>query len=105
MKVCIFIPAWNVHDEIVGVLERLPAAFGSACAEVFILDNASSDGTADAVWARAAQGLPFSVQVYRNAINVGYGGSQKIAYAHALRQGYDIVAMLHGDGQYPSQQV
>src|SRR5205085_840219 len=31
--------------------------------------------------------------------------TQKVAYAHALRQGYDVVAMLHGDGQYPAQQI
>jgi glycosyltransferase involved in cell wall biosynthesis len=105
MKTCVFIPAWNVRHEVVGVLERLPASFGRSCAEVFVLDNASSDGTADAVCARVARGLPFAVHVYRNAVNLGYGGSQKVAYAHALRRGYDVVAMLHGDGQYPSQQV
>jgi glycosyltransferase involved in cell wall biosynthesis len=105
MKTCIFIPAWNVREEVVGVLERIPAAFGRSCAEVFVLDNASSDGTADAVCARIARGLPFAVNVYRNPTNLGYGGSQKVAYAHALRQGYDVIAMLHGDGQYPSQQV
>jgi glycosyltransferase involved in cell wall biosynthesis len=105
MKTCVFIPAWNVRDEVVGVLERLPAAFGRGCAEVFVLDNASTDGTPDVVCRRIARGLPFPVSVYRNHVNLGYGGSQKVAYAHALRRGYDVVAMLHGDGQYPSQQV
>src|SRR5262249_12270185 len=105
MKTCVFIPAWNVRGDVLGVLERLPAAFGRSCAEVLVLDNASSDGTPDAVLARLRQGFPFPVRVYRNRTNLGYGGSQKVAYAHALRQGYDAVVMLHGDGQYPSQQV
>lgn len=104
MRTCIFIPAWNVQEEIPGVLQRLPASFARGCAEVFVLDNASTDGTAEAA-ARAAACLPFPVSVYRNASNLGYGGSQKAAYAHALRQGYDAVVMLHGDGQYPSEQV
>jgi glycosyltransferase involved in cell wall biosynthesis len=104
MKTCIFLPAWNVQEEVVGVLERLPSEFARNCAEIFVLDNASTDGTAQAVRARA-RGLPFPVHVYRNSQNVGYGGSQKRAYAHALRQGYDVVVMLHGDGQYPSHQV
>jgi len=52
MKTCVFIPAWNVRGDVLGVLERLPAAFGRSCAEVFVLDNASSDGTPDAVLAR-----------------------------------------------------
>jgi glycosyltransferase involved in cell wall biosynthesis len=102
MKTCIFIPAWNVSSQVLGVLELIPAAFGRSCAEVFVLDNASSDGTAEAVCARLRRGFPFPVRVYRNQTNLGYGGSQKVAYAHALRQGYDVVAMLHGDGQYPA---
>jgi glycosyltransferase involved in cell wall biosynthesis len=104
MKTCVFIPAWNVRDEVIGVLERLPQEFGRGCAEVFVLDNASTDGTADAVRARLPS-LPFPVSLYRNPRNLGYGGSQKVAYAHALRRGCDAVVMLHGDGQYPSQQV
>jgi glycosyltransferase involved in cell wall biosynthesis len=105
MKTCIFIPAWNVRDEVVGVLERLPPRLGRSCAEVLVIDNASSDGTSEAVVERLRRGFPFAVSVYRNAANLGYGGSQKMAYAHAVRQGYDAVAMLHGDGQYPSAQV
>ncbi len=75
------------------------------CSEIFVLDNASTDDTVEAVRSRLARGLSFPVQVYRNPQNVGYGGSQKRAYAHALRCGYDVVVMLHGDGQYPSHQV
>jgi glycosyltransferase involved in cell wall biosynthesis len=105
MKTCVFIPAWNVRGDIVNTLERIPAAFGCGCAEVFVLDNASSDGTPDAVLQRLRRGFPFPVRVYRNRRNLGYGGSQKVAYAHAIRQGYDVVAMLHGDGQYPPGQL
>ncbi len=105
MKICVFIPAWNVRRQVVEVLEKLPTAFGRRCAEIFVLDNASSDGTAEAASARLRRGFPYPVHVYRNATNLGYGGTQKVAYAHALRQGYDIVAMLHGDGQYPPEQV
>jgi glycosyltransferase involved in cell wall biosynthesis len=105
VKIGVFIPAWNVHRQVVGVLEKLPAAFGRRCAEVFVLDNASSDGTAQAALARIRRGLPYPARVYRNDTNLGYGGTQKVAYAHALEQGFDLVAMLHGDGQYPASQI
>jgi glycosyltransferase involved in cell wall biosynthesis len=104
MKTCVYIPAWNVREEVAGVLERLPMPFARTCAEVLVIDNASSDGTPD-VCSRLARSLPYPLTVYRNARNVGYGGSQKMAYAHAIRQGYDAVVMLHGDGQYPPQHV
>jgi glycosyltransferase involved in cell wall biosynthesis len=105
VKIGVFIPAWNVRRQVVEVLERLPAAFGRRCAEVFVLDNASSDGTAEAALDRIRRGLPYPARVYRNETNLGYGGTQKVAYAHALEQGFDIVAMLHGDGQYPPAQI
>ncbi len=105
VKIGVFIPAWNVRRQVIGVLEKLPTAFGKRCAEVFVLDNASTDGTAEAALARIQRGLPYAARVYRNRTNLGYGGTQKVAYTHALAQGFDVVAMLHGDGQYPASQV
>src|SRR5947209_8712185 len=105
MKVCVFIPTWNVREHVVGVLRAIPPEFGRACAEVMVLDNASDDGTPEEVCRALSGGWPFPVRVYRNATNLGYGGTQKVAYAHALSRGYDVVAMLHGDGQYPATEV
>lgn len=105
MRTCIFIPAWNTRDEITRVLEAIPVDLGRACAEVFVLDNASNDGTIDVLRRRLADGFPFPVRIYRNRANLGYGGSQKVAYSLAVRKGYDFVAMLHGDGQYPAQKL
>jgi glycosyltransferase involved in cell wall biosynthesis len=105
MKTCIFIPAWNVREQVVDVLSRIPVSVCDSLAEVCVLDNASTDGTADAVREWQRQGTKLPLRIYRNRSNLGYGGSQKVAYAHAIRQGYDYVAMLHGDGQYPPEQL
>ena len=40
------------------------------------------------------------MQVIPHPHNVGYGGNQKTCYMEALRQGADVVVMLHPDGQY-----
>ena len=45
-------------------------------------------------------GLPFKLTVLFNPVNQGYGGNQKIGFHFALEQGFDIVALVHGDGQY-----
>ena len=42
----------------------------------------------------------FKLHVLSNPINQGYGGNQKIGYHFAIRNGFDYVALLHGDGQY-----
>ena len=35
-----------------------------------------------------------------NPDNLGYGGNQKIGYYYAIKNQYDFVALVHGDGQY-----
>ena len=36
----------------------------------------------------------------KNPINQGYGGNQKIGFFYAIKNNFDIVALIHGDGQY-----
>ncbi|MBK7858063.1 MAG: glycosyltransferase [Archangiaceae bacterium] len=43
--------------------------------------------------------------VLRNAHNQGYGGNQKVGYSYAVNEGFDFVAMVHGDGQYAPEQL
>jgi glycosyltransferase involved in cell wall biosynthesis len=32
--------------------------------------------------------------------NLGYGGNQKAGYQYFMDKGFDVVVLLHGDGQY-----
>jgi 2-polyprenyl-3-methyl-5-hydroxy-6-metoxy-1,4-benzoquinol methylase len=36
----------------------------------------------------------------RHPANLGYGGNQKAGYTYAINHGWDVVVLLHGDGQY-----
>ena len=38
--------------------------------------------------------------VIKNDSNLGYGGNQKLGYKYFIEKGYDVVVLLHGDGQY-----
>jgi glycosyltransferase involved in cell wall biosynthesis len=40
------------------------------------------------------------VRVFHNQVNLGYGGNQKRGYRYAQERGFDVVVLLHGDGQY-----
>ena len=42
----------------------------------------------------------FPLHVLFNPVNQGYGGNQKIGYHFAIKNDFDFVALLHGDGQY-----
>jgi len=104
-KVAIFILTYNSAATVTKVLDRIPARIRELVEEVFIFDDASHDNT-DAViqgWKRfnGFQKLTF----VRNEKNRGYGGNQKLGYEYAIKKGYDIVVMLHGDGQYAPESL
>ncbi|MES2568767.1 MAG: methyltransferase domain-containing protein, partial [Verrucomicrobiota bacterium] len=47
----------------------------------------------------------FRITMLRTPSNQGYGGNQKLGYRYAIDKGFDIVALLHGDGQYAPEQL
>lgn len=105
MKVAIYLPAYNAAAQIAAVLDRIPLALLDSVAEIFVVDNASTDDTAAVVEAyRRDRGLK-KLTLIRNARNLGYGGSQKTAFRHAISRGHEILVMLHADGQYPPEMI
>ncbi len=99
-KIGVLIVAYNAVFTIRHVLSRIKAETWNRISEVFIFDDSSADETsqsaADCV---QDQGLD-KVRIFRNQINLGYGGNQKRGYKYAIERGFDIVVLLHGDGQY-----
>jgi glycosyltransferase involved in cell wall biosynthesis len=99
-KIAIFIVAFQAERFITSVLDRIPPELRDLFAEILVIDDSSSDQTF-ATARGAGEQLGFSnVTVLRTPFNRGYGGNQKLGYLHALKQGYDYVILLHGDGQY-----
>ena len=98
--VCIFIVAFQAERFIEDVLERIPSDLGGLFAEIVLIDDSSTDATFD-VASVAGTKLGFeNLRVLRTPYNRGYGGNQKLGYLHAIKQGFDYVILLHGDGQY-----
>jgi glycosyltransferase involved in cell wall biosynthesis/SAM-dependent methyltransferase len=98
-RVAIFIVAYQAERFIESVLERIPPTLRDLFAEIYVIDDSSSDHTFEAARA-AGERLGSNVTVLRTPFNRGYGGNQKLGYLHAVRQGFDYVVLLHGDGQY-----
>ncbi len=105
MRLVIYIPAYNAAKMLPSVLDRLSDAVKDQAEEILVIDNASTDETsAVAQKYRDLNGLN-KLTVIRNKTNLGYGGSQKQAYRYILDKGYEIVVLLHADGQYPPEQI
>lgn len=101
-RLLIFIVAFNAERTIDKVLGRIPASLVNDFAvEVLAIDDASSDRTfevGDEI--RHSGKFPFPLRVLVNPVNQGYGGNQKLGYQYAIENGFDVVALVHGDGQY-----
>ncbi len=100
-RVLIFIVAYHAERTIQEVIRRIPASLSQYETEVLIIDDSSVDQTFDQAHdlERAGDG-PFPITVLHNPVNQGYGGNQKIGFHYAIENGFDIVALVHGDGQY-----
>lgn len=88
------IPAYNERATIVDLVTRVI----SHVDQVIVIDDASSDGTADLL-----VGLP--VEVIRNAENLGKSASLRRGFRHARALGAPIVVTLDADGQHLPEDI
>jgi len=105
LRIAIYIPAYNAEKTLPKVIERIPEELKSKVKEIFVVDNDSSDNTYLTACQLEDKAHSFQYRVFRNKKNMGYGGSQKIAYEHAIKQEYDVIVMLHGDAQYAPEKI
>ena len=89
-RVVIVMPAYNAAKTLEDTFRRIPEGYFD---EIVVVDDHSRDDT-------TALAQRLNLKAIRHPHNVGYGGNQKTCYMEALRDGADIVVMLHPDGQY-----
>jgi glycosyltransferase involved in cell wall biosynthesis len=105
-RLLVFVIAYYAEDTLTSVLERVPRSiFNDYECEVLVVDDASGDRTHEIGWAYRRAHPEVAMTILRNEYNQGYGGNQKVGYAFAIREQFDFVAMVHGDGQYAPEQL
>ena len=104
-RVLIFIVAYNAEKTIESVLDRIPAELHRREVEVLIIDDSSKDATFETGLKREDRISDFKITILRTPENQGYGGNQKLGYRYAIDHGFDVVALVHGDGQYAPEKL
>jgi glycosyltransferase involved in cell wall biosynthesis len=104
-RILIFIVAYNAEKTITGVLDRIPHSLRNKNVEVLVIDDFSKDETFTKGLAHPNTHEDFKITVLRTPENQGYGGNQKLGYHYAIDHGFDIVALVHGDGQYAPEKL
>ena len=103
----VFIPAYNVAETLVPVLQKISDEVWTRSI-VLVIDDGSLDDTHGAYEnfvATLDNDKKSRLRYMRFEQNAGYGAVVKKGLAEGLRSGAEFVACLHGDGQYPAEQL
>lgn len=84
MKVTAVVLSWNGREDTLACLRSLEGEG----VETIVVDNASEDGTAEAVT---------GAEVIRNERNLGYAGGMNVGIRRALERGSEAVLLLNND--------
>jgi putative flippase GtrA len=89
----VVIAALDEAENLPSVLDEIPARIGGVAAEVLVIDDGSSDDTADVA-------LSHGARVVRLSRNCGHGVALRVGYRLAKERGGRYVATLDADGQW-----
>ncbi|MBK8279683.1 MAG: glycosyltransferase [Saprospiraceae bacterium] len=104
-RLLIFIVAYNAERHIEKVLERIPKnTLAKYDYEILLIDDQSKDATFERALEYQKAHPELNLTVLYNPQNQGYGGNQKLGYHYARINNFDVVLLLHGDGQYAPEE-
>jgi len=93
VRIAVVIPSYCVEAEIEQVISGVP----SYIKHIIVVDDASTDKTADIVAGMAKSDSRIKLIQHKN--NLGVGGAMKTGYEQAINLGAQIIAKVDGDGQ------
>lgn len=100
-RVGILVVSYNASGLLPNTLSRISDEVWEVIDEVFVFDDGSVDDThkLGVEYAQKSERRD-KINVYKNPVNLGYGGNQKVGFQYAIDKSMDYVILLHGDGQY-----
>ena len=92
----VFVPAWNEEENLPAVLEELHGELPGA--DVLVVDDGSTDGTAGIATEHGAEVLSFGA-------NRGLPAAISGGYGYAVEHQYEFCGRVDADGQHPADEL
>lgn len=104
-RIMLFIPMYNCEKQIGRVLDKFDQDTQKLFGEIVVIDNISPDKSIENAVSSLQRFHNVKTTVLRNDQNYSLGGSIKVAWDYAIRNGYEYVITLHGDDQGNIQDI
>jgi glycosyltransferase involved in cell wall biosynthesis len=94
MRACVVVPSFQARATLASVIDGLVRLDGIDRADILVVDDGSTDGTADVAKAAGAR-------VVSHRTNRGKGAALRTGFAEGLQLGYVAALTVDADGQHP----
>jgi glycosyltransferase involved in cell wall biosynthesis len=94
MKISVILPAYNEADNLKDLLPRIRKIVGDS-SEIIVLDDASTDNTAQTA-------VSLGAKVITNPYNMGNGAAVKRGIRAAANE---VIVLMDADGQHPPEEI
>jgi len=102
-RIVIGMPAYNAGKTLEPTVHRIPDDIMARTDEIIIVNDGSSDNTADA--ALRLKDRYGKVTLINHPRNRGYSGAAKTGLQACVDRGSELVVWLHADGQYAPELI
>lgn len=99
-RIGILVVAYNAVTTLTEVLNKIPSDVLNEIEEIVVFDDASHDDTYILAQGYKVVKKLENLHIFKNPKNLGYGGNQKQGFKYFIDKGFDVIVLLHGDGQY-----
>jgi 2-polyprenyl-3-methyl-5-hydroxy-6-metoxy-1,4-benzoquinol methylase len=83
-------------------LARIPESVTSILEEIVVMQEPGSELDSRV---EPLESGPFDFRFHRQPRDLGHGGTRKAAFEYALRNRFDLVALMRGDGSHPAESL
>ena len=99
-RIALFLFDCEAPSTLAATLARIPEAAARRIAEAIVMAGREPGFAPEDL---GAGERPFELRVHRQPRETGYGGARKAALEHALRERFDVVVCMRGDGAHPPE--